>query len=82
MSQNINNNNDFENKMEELDEAIVTHNKIIGKLKTQRLELFSEKLDLEMTEIIECAIENDISPRRMMDLIKAEIEERQSQFAV
>jgi len=82
MSQNINNTNDFENKMEELDEAIVTHNKIIRKLKTQRLDLFSEKLDLEMNEIIECAIENDISPRRMMDLIKAEVEERHKHLAI
>ena len=67
---------DLEERIEEIDEAIITHNKIIRKLTMQRYDLVSRKLDLEMDEALECAIENDISPRRVMDLIISEIEER------
>ena len=66
----------LEMKIEEIDEAIITHNKIVQKLTIQRYDLISRKLDLEMNETLECAIENDISPRRMMDLIISEVEER------
>ena len=66
----------IESRLEEIDEAIVTHNKIIHKLTMQRYDLISQKLDLEMNETLECAIENDISPRRVMDLIISEIEQR------
>ena len=67
---------DIEKAMEEIDDAIITHNKIVEKLKLQRYTLFSKKLDLEMDDVLECVVENDISPRRMMDLIIAEVEER------
>lgn len=66
----------LENKLEEIDEAIITHNKIVQKLTMQRYDLISQKLDLEMNETIECAIENDISPRRVMDLIISEVKHR------
>ena len=66
----------IDSRLEEIDEAIVTHNKIIHKLTMQRYGLISQKLDLEMNETLECAIENDISPRRVMDLIISEIEQR------
>ena len=66
----------LENKIEEIDEAIITHNKIVQKLTMQRYDLISQKLDLEMNETLECAIENDISPRRVMDLIISEVEKR------
>ena len=66
----------IESKLEEVDEAIITHNKIVQKLTMQRYDLISQKLDLEMNETIECAIENDISPRRVMDLIISEVEQR------
>jgi len=67
---------DLEAEIEEVDEAILTHNRIVQKLTMQRYDLISRKLDLEMDETVECAIENDISPRRVMDLIMAELEER------
>ena len=66
----------LENKIEEIDEAIITHNKIVQNLTMQRYDLISQKLDLEMNETLECAIENDISPRRVMDLIISEVERR------
>ena len=66
----------IESRLEEIDEAIVTHNKIIHKLTMQRYDLISQKIDLEMNETLECAIESDISPRRVMDLIISEIELR------
>jgi len=71
---------DLETKIEEVDEAIYTHNKIVQKLTVERYNLISRKLDLEMNETIECAIENDISPRRVMDLIITEIEERNKRY--
>jgi len=67
---------ELESRLEELDSAIITHNKIINNLIVQRCSLISQKLDLEMNETIECAIENDISPRRVMDLIISEVENR------
>jgi len=66
----------LETRIEEIDHAIMTHNNIVHKLIMQRYDLLSQKLDLEMAETLECAIENDISPRRVMDLIIAEVEIR------
>lgn len=66
----------LEFRLEEIDEAIMTHNKIVQKLTIQRYDLISQKLNLEMNETLECAIENDISPRRVMDLIISEVEQR------
>ena len=76
MSEKIETIKDIELKIEEIDEAITAHNKIIHKLTMQRYALVSKKIDLEMDETIECAIKYDISPRRVMDLIIAEIEDR------
>jgi len=73
MTNNYQTKEELEAQMEEIDEAIITHSKIIEKLKMQRYELFSVKLDLEIVETLECAVENDISPRRIMDLIISEI---------
>jgi len=67
---------DLDEKIEEIDEAIMTHNKIVRKLKMQRYDLVSMKIDLEMIEALECAIESNISPRRVMDLIISEIEKK------
>ena len=67
---------DLDEKIEEIDEAIITHNKIVRKLTMQRYDLVSSRLDLEMDEALECAVESDISPRRVMDLIISEIEKR------
>ena len=73
MTNHTHTNEELETQMEEIDDAIITHSKIIEKLKLQRYELFSVKLDLEIMETLECAVENDISPRRIMDLIISEI---------
>ena len=70
----------IESEIEEINDAIVIHNKIVQKLVLQRYDLISQKLDLEMEETLECAIENDISPRRVMDLIIAEVEERNKRW--
>ena len=67
---------DLDEKIEEIDEAIITHNKIVRKLTMQRYDLVSTRLDLEMDEALECAVDSDISPRRVMDLIISEIEKR------
>jgi len=70
---------DIESEMEETDEAIFTHSRIVEKLKLQRYKLVAEMEDLELNDVVECIIENDISPRRMMDLIISEIERRMDQ---
>jgi len=67
---------DLDYKIEEIDEAILTHNKIVRKLTVQRYDLVSMKLDLEMDEALECAVESDISPRRVMDLIISEVKKK------
>jgi len=72
----------LESKIEEIDDAIITHKKIIQKLGQQRYDLISQKLDLEMEETLECAIESDISPRRVMDLIIAEVERRKKRLVI
>jgi len=66
----------IETRIEEIEGAIITHNKIVRELTMQRYDLISRKLDLEMNETLECAIENDISPKRVMDLIIFEVENR------
>ena len=71
---------DLEIRIEEIDKAIVTHNKVVRKLSMQRYKLIAQKPDLEMTEAFECAIENDISPRRVVDLIVTETEKRNARL--
>ena len=72
----------LDSRMEEIDEAIITHNKIIKKLVQQRYDLVSQKLDLEMEETLECAIENGISPRRVMDLIISDVKRKNKRFGL
>ena len=67
---------ELDREIEEIGEAIVAHNRIVQKLTIQRYGLISKKQDLEMTETLKCAIENDISPRRVMDLIISDVENR------
>jgi len=76
MLQNVDTIGDLEEKLTEIDEAIIAHNSIVHKLTIQRYDLISRKQNLEITEALECAIENDISPRKMMDLMISEIEKR------
>jgi len=67
---------DLEGEIEELGEAIIAHRNILNELKIQRCDLISRRRDLELEETLRCAKEYDISPRRVMDLIINEMEER------
>ena len=71
---------DIESEIEELGEAITAHNNILHELKVQRCDLISKIQDLEFEETLKCAMEYDISPRRVMDLIITEMEERKKRI--
>ena len=60
---------DLENEMQHIDEAIVTHNMIIEKLRNQRYELLAQKHDWEMQEVFECAVESGFTPVEIMQLL-------------
>ena len=69
---------DLEKEMEDIDEAIVTHNKIIEDLKFQRYELLAQKQDWEMQEVFECAFENGFTPEEMMKLLLGAIKSKKN----
>ena len=69
MARNTRTLQELEDEMEEIDEAILTHNRIIEDLKSQRYELLAQKQDWEMQEVFECAFENGFTPDEMMQLL-------------
>jgi len=68
----------MEKDMEEIDEAIVTHSKIIENLRNQRMELVARKGDWEMQEVFECAVENGLSPDEMMAMVLEVVQKRKN----
>ena len=62
---------ELEREMEEIDEAIITHNKIIENLRFQRFEILARKNDWEMQEVFEYAIESGFTPDEVMDMLLA-----------
>ena len=78
MERNMRTVKDLENEMEEIDEAIVTHNRIVEDLKCQRYELLAQKQDCEMQEVFECAFENGFTPDEMMQLLVDAIKTKRS----
>ena len=69
MSQTIDFLGDLDNKIEEIDKAIVTYNEIIEGLKWQRYELLSKKHDLDMNDVLECIIEKGLSANEVLKMI-------------
>ena len=63
---------DLEKELDEIDKRIIERSKTIGQLKCRRYELLAELDDLTIQDAVECAIENDISPKHLLDLIIAE----------
>ena len=63
---------ELENLIEDTDDAIVRHNRIIEELILKRYVLISQKQSLEMDEVIECIIESGIPPKKLMDFVIAE----------
>ena len=63
----------IEKELDEIDKTIIARSKAIEDLKCRRYELMAELEDLDIHEAVECAIENSISPRRLIDLIIAEV---------
>lgn len=60
---------DLERDMAEIDEAIITHSKIIENLRLERYELLARKSDWEMQEVFEYAVENGFAPGEVMELL-------------
>ena len=63
---------EIEKEIDEIDKKIIEKSKTIEQLKCRRYELMAELDDISIHEAIECAIENDISPKRLLDMIVAE----------
>ena len=62
----------IEKELDEIDKLIIARSKTIEDLKCRRYQLMAELEDLDIHEAVECAIENGISPRRLIDMIIAE----------
>ena len=62
----------IEKELDEIDKLIIARSKTVEDLKCRRYELMAELDDLDIHEAVECAIENGISPKRLIDLIISE----------
>ena len=62
----------IEKELDEIDKLIIARSKTIEDLKCRRYQLMAELEDLDIHEAVECAIENGISPRRLINMIIAE----------
>jgi len=62
----------IEKELDEIDKIIIARSKTIEDLKCRRYELMAGLDDIDIREAVECAIENGISPRRLIDLIITE----------
>jgi len=62
----------IEKELDEIDKLIIARSKTIEDLKSRRYQLMAELEDLDIHEAVECAIENGISPRRLINMIIAE----------
>ena len=62
----------IEKELDEIDKLIIARSKTVEDLKCRRYELMAELDDLDIHEAVECAIENGISPKRLIDLIVEE----------
>ena len=60
---------DIEKEIDEKDEAIFTHLKIIEKLKEQRNELLAQRSDWRMQEVFELAVEYGLTPDEMKEIV-------------
>jgi len=60
---------ELEKEMEEVENSILAFNMQIDSLKGRRYELIALKEDLEMQEVIECAIEAGISSGELMRFV-------------
>jgi len=60
---------DIEKELDEIDRTIIARSKAVEDLKCRRYELIAELDNLDIHEAVECAIENDISPRRLIKMI-------------
>ena len=69
MAQSVNRVSDMDLEMEEIDMAIITHNKMINKLKCRRYELLARKQDLRMNEVLECIVENGFPAEDLLGLV-------------
>ena len=78
MERNARSVRELEKEMEEIDEAIVTHNRIIEELKCQRYELVAQRQDWDMQEVFECAFENGFTAEEMMQLLVDAIKAKKS----
>jgi len=65
--------------MEEVESSILKHSTAVEKLRYKRYELIAKKEDLEMSQVIDCAIEAGITSEEMMMFVAtASKEKRQS----
>ena len=56
-------------EMEEIEERIHAHTMETESLIEKRYELLAQREDLEMKEVIECAIESGITPQELMAFV-------------
>lgn len=60
---------DFERDIEEIDEAIFKHNKIVENLRFDRFELLAQKSNCELEEVFEYAVDSGFTSSEIMELI-------------
>ena len=82
MSHDILVQSDLEKEMEETEKAIIMHGEIVENLRERRYELIAMKQDLEISEVIECIIENGLSAKEVMDVLSIAVARKRAQGEV
>jgi len=65
---------DLDRELDEIEDEIVTHNRIVETLIWRRSELLTKKQDLEMCELIDCIIEKGLTANEALELIVSSLE--------
>ena len=69
MLQNVESEIDLDKELEEIEDEIDTHNRIVENLIWRRSELLTKKQDLEICELIDCIIEKGITANEALEII-------------
>ena len=69
---------DLSAEIAELDKAIIMHGIALDKLKTQRFELYAHQEDLDLQNVVDCVIDNSMTPQEAINAILSYMQHPQS----
>ena len=71
MLNGINMDVDLDKELEQTEDEIVKHNRIIENLIWRRSELLTRKQDMEMYELIDCIVEKGMTANEALEIINS-----------